>query len=229
MTDARSVVRLHPSSSRAECPDTSQTDALRQAGGRKEIRSKADLAIHGAPPLFDEPLHVGRPNIGNHEAFLARARGVLERQWLSNNGPLVREFEEAIAQRIGVAHCIAMCNGTIALEIAIRALELTGEVIVPSYTFVATAHALQWQEITPVFADIDPSTHNLDPEAVRRMITPRTTGIVGVHLWGRGAPVRRARGDRGRTSSETHVRRLARRSAARWAAPRSATSASARS
>ena len=81
-----------------------------------------------------------------------------------------------------------MCNGTIALEIAIRALELKGEVIIPSYTFIATAHALQWQEITPVFADIDPQTHNLDPAAVRRMITPRTTGIIGVHLWGRGAP-----------------------------------------
>ena len=57
--------------------------------------------------------------------------------------------------------------------------------IVPSYTFVATAHALHWQGLTPVFADIDPRTHNLDPDAVRRMITPRTTGIIGVHLWGR--------------------------------------------
>ena len=82
-----------------------------------------------------------------------------------------------------------MCNGTVALEIAIRALGLEGEVIVPSYTFIATAHALHWQAITPVFADIDPVTHNLDPAAVRRMITPRTTGIIGVHLWGRGAPV----------------------------------------
>jgi len=82
-----------------------------------------------------------------------------------------------------------MCNGTIAQEIAIRALNLAGEVIVPSYTFIATAHALSWQGITPVFADIDTHTHNLDPEAVRRMITPRTTGIIGVHLWGRAAPV----------------------------------------
>jgi dTDP-4-amino-4,6-dideoxygalactose transaminase len=82
-----------------------------------------------------------------------------------------------------------MCNGTIALEIAIRALGLEGEVIVPAYTFVATAHALQWQGITPVFADIDPATHTLLPEAVRKMITPRTTGIIGVHLWGRAAPV----------------------------------------
>jgi len=79
----------------------------------------------------------------------------------------------------------------VALEIAIRALELTGEVIVPSYTFIATAHALHWQGITPVFADIDLLTHNLDPAAVQRAITPRTTGIIGVHLWGRAAPVDR--------------------------------------
>ena len=78
-----------------------------------------------------------------------------------------------------------MCNATIALEIAIRALELKGEVILPSYTFVATAHALQWQEITPVFADLDPRTHNIDPASIERLITPRTTGIIGVHVWGR--------------------------------------------
>jgi dTDP-4-amino-4,6-dideoxygalactose transaminase len=78
-----------------------------------------------------------------------------------------------------------MCNATIALEIAIRALELRGEVIVPAYTFIATAHALQWQKITPVFADMDPATHNIAPETIERLITPRTTGIIGVHVWGR--------------------------------------------
>lgn len=155
----------------------------------KNIASLADLAISGAPPAFAEPLHVGRPNIGNRERFLARVNDILDRRWLSNNGPMVQEFEHKVADYLAVKHCVAMCNGTIALEIAIRALGLKGEVIVPSYTFVATAHALQWQEITPVFADIDPATHNLDPEAVRRMITPRTTGIIGVHLWGRAAPV----------------------------------------
>ena len=148
-----------------------------------------NLAILGAPPVFVEPLHVGRPNIGNREVLLRRIGDIIDRRWLSNNGPVVREFEQRLAQFLGVKHCIAMCNGTIALEIAIRALELHGEVIVPSYTFVATAHALQWQAITPVFADIDPATHNLDPSAVERMITPRTTGIIGVHLWGRPAPI----------------------------------------
>jgi dTDP-4-amino-4,6-dideoxygalactose transaminase len=155
----------------------------------KQIRTSADLAINGAEPAFDEPLHVGRPNVGSRETFMRLAGEMFDRQWLSNNGPLVQEFEQRVASYLGVKHCVAMCNGTIALEIAIRALGLTGEVIVPSWTFVATAHALYWQGIAPVFADIDPATHNLDPDAVRRMITPRTSGIIGVHLWGRAAPV----------------------------------------
>ena len=155
----------------------------------KRIRSTADLAINGAPPAFTEPLHVGRPNIGDMGQFMHHAEAMFERRWLTNNGPLVQELEQRIAAHLGVRHCVAMCNGTVALEIAIRALGLEGEVIVPSYTFIATAHALHWQAITPVFADIDPATHNLDPDAVRRMITPRTTGIIGVHLWGRPAPV----------------------------------------
>ncbi|MBQ5942391.1 DegT/DnrJ/EryC1/StrS aminotransferase family protein [Massilia sp. AB1] len=154
----------------------------------KTIRQAQDLAIHGAAPAFEQQLHVGRPNIGDREAFMQYAADIFDRRWLSNNGPLVQELEDKVARHLGVKHCVAMCNGTIALEIAIRALGLEGEVIVPSYTFVATAHALQWQGITPVFADIDPATHNLSPAAVRRMITPRTTGIIGVHLWGRAAP-----------------------------------------
>lgn len=156
---------------------------------QKIVRSAADLAINGAVPMFAEPLHVGRPNIGDRDQFMRLVGDMLDRRWLSNNGPLVQEFETKVANFLGVKHCVAMCNGTIALEIAIRALGMTGEVIIPSYTFVATAHALQWQEITPVFADIDPKTQNLDPKAVERMITPKTTGIIGVHLWGRPAPI----------------------------------------
>ena len=140
-------------------------------------------------PAFDDPLHVGRPNVGSREKFLELAGEIFDRGWFTNDGPVVREFEQRVARYLGAKHCIAMCNGTIALEIAIRATGLTGEVIVPSFTFVATAHALHWQGITPVFADIDPATHNLDPDSVRSMITPRTTGIIGVHLWGRAAPV----------------------------------------
>ena len=140
-------------------------------------------------PLFTEPLHVGRPNIGSAARFLELTSGALDRHWLSNDGPLVRELEVRVAERVGVKHCVAVTNGTIALEILVRALDLTGEVIVPSWTFIATAHALRWLGLTPVFADVDPSTHCLDPESVRSRITERTSGILAVHLWGRAAPV----------------------------------------
>jgi dTDP-4-amino-4,6-dideoxygalactose transaminase len=140
-------------------------------------------------PAFDRPLHVGGPNIGDRKRFLSRVADILDRRWLTNDGPEVRELEQRIGERMGVGHCVAMCNGTVALEIAIRAVGMHGEVIVPSYTFVATVHALHWQGITPVFADIDPDTHQIDPLAVERMITPHTTGMIAVHLWGRSAPV----------------------------------------
>lgn len=140
-------------------------------------------------PAFDQPVHVGRPNVARPDEFLRLVGGALERRWLSNDGPLVREFETKVADYLGVKHCVAVTNGTIALEILIKAAGLSGEVIVPSWTFIATVHALQWRGVTPVFADIDPETHCLDPESVRSKITDRTTGILAVHLWGRAAPV----------------------------------------
>lgn len=144
-----------------------------------------DLAIFDGKPTFNETLHVGRPNIGDRKRLFQRIDNLLDRRWLTNRGPLVEEFEQRLAERLSVKNCIAVCNATIALEIVIRALDLSGEVIVPAFTFVATAHALQWQAITPVFCDIDPYTHNIDPGQVERMITPRTSGIIGVHIWGR--------------------------------------------
>ena len=146
--------------------------------------SISELAVFGGSPSFSEPLHVGRPNIGNREHLLERIDEMLDRVWFTNNGPLVQEFERRIAETVGVKHCVAVCNATVALEIVIRALGLTGEVVVPSFTFVATAHALQWQEITPVFCDVAPGSHHMDPKRVESMITPRTTGIIAVHVWG---------------------------------------------
>lgn len=147
--------------------------------------SREQLAVLGGSPAFDEKLHVGRPNVGDRERVLARINDLLDRRWLTNNGPFVQEFEQKIAELLGVRHCVVTCNATVALEIAIKAAGLDGEVIVPSFTFVATAHAFQWQGLTPVFCDVDPDTHNLDPRRVEELITPRTTAIVGVHLWGR--------------------------------------------
>lgn len=147
------------------------------------------LALLGGAPAFQEVLHVGRPNIGNRDRLLARVNDMLDRRWLSNNGPFLLELEQKLRELMGVKHCIVMANATIALEIAARALDLRGEVILPSFTFVATAHALQWQEITPVFCDIDPRTHTIDPSKIENLITPRTTGIVGVHVWGRACDI----------------------------------------
>ncbi len=149
----------------------------------------SELAYFGGEPKFKEKLYVGRPNIGNRDRLLSRINEMLDRRWLSNNGAFVQEFESRIADYLGVKHCIAVCNGTIALELVIRALELKGEVIIPSFTFIATAHALQWQEITPVFCDIDPKTHTLNPWQVESLITPRTSGIMGVHVWGQPCDV----------------------------------------
>ena len=158
-------------------------DVLKKAVG--------DLAIFGGTPAFTKALHVGQPNIGDREQFSKRVDDILDRRWLTNGGSHVNEFEQRIADATNVAHCIAMCNATVALEIAIRALGLAGEVIVPSFTFVATAHVLQWQEITPVFCDIDSQTHCLDPAQVEELITDNTTGIIGVHLWGRPCDIDR--------------------------------------
>lgn len=143
-----------------------------------------ELALFGGLPAFDRKLHVGQPNVGDRAYFMQRVERILDSRWFTNNGECVRELEAALATYLGVRHCIAVCNATIGLEIAIRALPMTGEVIVPALTFVATAHALQWQQVTPVFCDVDPLTHVLDPVQVERLITDRTTGILGVHVWG---------------------------------------------
>lgn len=144
----------------------------------------SDLAIFGNEPAFAQALHVGRPNIGNRHTFQARLDDMFDRRWLTNNGKYVQQLEATLADYLGVQHFVAINNGTVALEVAIRAANLSGEVIVPSFTFVATAHALQWLGITPIFCDVDPLTHTLDPRRVEELITPRTSAIIGVHVWG---------------------------------------------
>ncbi len=148
-----------------------------------------ELAVLGSPPAFSHKLHVGQPNPGDRAYFMQRVERILDSKWYTNHGECVRELEASLSQYLGVKHCIAVSSATVGLEIAIRAMPLQGEVIVPSMTFVATAHALQWQQIKPVFCDVDEASHLLDPQAVRRLITERTTGIIGVHLWGRACPV----------------------------------------
>ncbi len=140
--------------------------------------------------MSDKPFYIGRPNIGDRAAFNKRLDKIFADHWLTNDGQFVREFESKLADYLGVKHCIAMSNGTIALELAIKALPMNNkqgqaEVIIPSMTFVATAHALKWQEVTPVFADIDANSYNLCEKSVESLINEHTTGIIGVHLYGR--------------------------------------------
>ena len=135
-------------------------------------------------PHFRRQLHVGCPNLGDRARLLERIGDALDRRWLTNHGPYVQEFEHRLESYLGVKHCVAVCNATVGLEIAIRGLGLAGEVIVPSFTFPATVHAIAWLGLTPVFCDVDLATHNVDPQGLEELIGPKTTGILGVHLWG---------------------------------------------
>lgn len=143
------------------------------------------LAVCGGTPSFREPLHVGRPNLGERGRFLTRVNDILDRRWLTNDGVYVREFEAAIADLHSVRHCVATSSGTVGLELAVRATGMRGEVILPSFTFIATAHAVAWQGLVPVFCDIEPIGHHIDPVLVERLVTHKTGGVIAVHIWGR--------------------------------------------
>ncbi|HKO38101.1 MAG TPA: DegT/DnrJ/EryC1/StrS family aminotransferase [Solirubrobacterales bacterium] len=145
-----------------------------------------ELAIFGGSPTFAEPLHVGRPNVGDREAVLRAIGETLDERWLSNNGTKLLAFEAALERRLGGGlHCVATCNGTLALQIALRALGVSGEVVLPSFTFVATAHAVAWERMTPVFADVEPETLCMGPAEAEARIGAETGALLGVHLWGR--------------------------------------------
>src|SRR4051794_4594931 len=148
-------------------------------------RTVADLALLGGTAEFDTPLIVGRPNVGDRDGLFSLINSALDRRWLSNGGPLVQEFERRVAAITGTKHCVVTCNATLALQILLKAADLQGEIIVPSLTFAATAHAVSWLGLTPVFCDVDPRTGTIDAEHARKLINKRTAGILGVHLWGR--------------------------------------------
>lgn len=142
-------------------------------------------ALFGGTPSFAQPLHVGQLNLPQWDQIEVTFRGIFERQWYTNHGPLAREFDIAFARHLGVKHAITVNNGTVALMVAARALGFDqGEVIVPSFTFPATVQALSWAGLTPIFCDVSPETHTLTAEQVRPLITPSTVAIAGVHLWG---------------------------------------------
>jgi dTDP-4-amino-4,6-dideoxygalactose transaminase len=139
----------------------------------------------GAPPApFDEPIYVTRPLLPPLEAVMDRLEEVWSTQQLTNIGAQHDRLESALRAYLGVAELSLFTNGTVALITAIRALGLGGEVLTTPFTFPATPHALSWSGIAPVFCDVDPVTLNIDPDAVARAITSRTSGILAVHVYG---------------------------------------------
>jgi dTDP-4-amino-4,6-dideoxygalactose transaminase len=147
------------------------------------------LAALGGTPAFGNSLHVGRPNVGDRRKFARLVDKVLEMRCFTNEGPLLMEFEQRLANRLGVEHCIAISNSTTALMIALTASGVRGDVLMPSFTFPATPHAAQWVGLQPVFVDVDSATHTLDPRRVADAATPRLGAIVGVHVWGHACDV----------------------------------------
>jgi dTDP-4-amino-4,6-dideoxygalactose transaminase len=129
-----------------------------------------------------------KPTLPSYDSLSAQVAELFETGMLTA-GPSAVEFESRLAEHLGVEHVVATSSCTTGLILAMRALGLEGEVIVPSFTFMATVHPVAWNGCTPVFVDIDPETWNIDPAAVERSITPRTSAIVGVHLLGTPANI----------------------------------------
>jgi dTDP-4-amino-4,6-dideoxygalactose transaminase len=151
----------------------------------------SSLAIMGGKPAFSKKLVVNRPNVGNREAFMNRVNSMLDSYYFTNDGLFVQELSKKLAKYLQVRHCVLTNNGTSAMSLLIKALELGGEVILPSFTFISTAHTLLWQGIKPVFSDIDQNSWNIDCDHCESLITKDTSAIIATHLWGRNCNIQR--------------------------------------
>ncbi|MCU7847159.1 MAG: DegT/DnrJ/EryC1/StrS family aminotransferase [Candidatus Thiodiazotropha sp. (ex Lucinoma kastoroae)] len=128
--------------------------------------------------------YVTQPSLPPLDEFVASLEKIWSSKRLTNNGPFHQEFEAALAEYLGVPHVSLFCNGMMALQVGLQSLKITGEVITSPYTFPATTHAIYWNHCTPVFCDIDHDTCNIDPEKIESLITPKTTCIMPVHVYG---------------------------------------------
>jgi dTDP-4-amino-4,6-dideoxyglucose len=149
------------------------------------MKHRQALAYFGGAPAFAQPLHVAQLNLPEWERIESRFRDIFRRHFFANNGPLVQALDVAFADYAGVEHAVSVTNGTLGLMILARALEISGEVIVPAFTFPATAQAVAWAGLTPVLADVLPASHMIAPKTVAPLLTRQTVGIIGVHVWGR--------------------------------------------
>ncbi len=137
----------------------------------------------------EKPIYVTQPFLPPLEEFQPYLEQIWESKWLTNAGPFHQELEKTMADYLKVEHLSLFANGTLALVTALQALRITGEVITTPFSFVATAHSLLWNGIKPIFVDIHPETFNIDPEKIEAAITPRTTAILPVHVYGRPCDV----------------------------------------
>jgi dTDP-4-amino-4,6-dideoxygalactose transaminase/very-short-patch-repair endonuclease len=133
---------------------------------------------------MQKPITVTQPCLPPLEEFIPYLQQIWQNKWLTNNGPLHQQLEEALCDYLGVKYISIFTNGTLPLITALQALEIKGEVITTPYSFVATTHSLWWNGIKPVFVDIDPITCNIDPNKIEAAITPQTTAIMPVHVYG---------------------------------------------
>lgn len=127
---------------------------------------------------------VTRPYLPDQQKYQAYIDQIFQRNWLTNNGPLVNDLELRIKKHQGLKHLIYVSNGTIALQLAIKALELQGEIITTPFSFVATTSSIVWEGCQPIFVDIDQETLNIDPALIEAAITDRTTAILATHVYG---------------------------------------------
>lgn len=134
--------------------------------------------------IFNQPVLVTQPILPQLEEYMQYMEGIWERKWLTNNGPLHEEFKSKLREYLNVDNVELFTNGHSALEIAIRALDLTGEIITTPFTFASTTHAIVNNGLTPVFCDIDPYTFNIDVEKIEKCITKETSAILAVHVFG---------------------------------------------
>ncbi len=133
---------------------------------------------------FEKPIYVARPFLPPLEGFCQGLNEIWENRWLTNNGPIVRRFAKQLSNYFETDNLCLFNNGTLALQIALQGEEISGEVITTPYTFVATTHALYWNKARPVFVDIESDYYTLDPKKVEAAITPWTSGILAVHVYG---------------------------------------------
>jgi len=133
---------------------------------------------------MNKPIYVTQPYLPPLAEFIPYLEKIWDNKILTNGGPFHHQLEQALCDYLGVKHLALFTNGTIALVTALQALRIGGEVITTPYSFVATAHSLLWNGIKPVFVDIDPNTLNLDPVKIEAAITPHTTAIMPVHVYG---------------------------------------------